>query len=341
MGTIYKIENLVNGKVYVGQTINKPIYRLHRHRAELLNNSHANEYLQRAFNKYGLESFKTSIIEQVHLDLLDEREIYWIKYYGLKDGVYNLEGGGNKNKSVADCTKLKISQAIRKSLENPTTIERRKLANAMMRGSNNHNARQVICINDKKMYETLTEACLYYGTNLVQISKVVTGERVSCYSKKLGEYLQFAYYEKGKTYQLRENVNIKEPKKVICINTGEIFDSTWQAAKAYNVSQGSLVRCLKRYGKSLGKDKNNNPLIWEYLENFDSNKKYEYVENSGCNNPKSHAVICITTGEYFESQRQAEIKYGISNCKISSVCSGKRKHAGKLRDGTKLKWKYA
>jgi len=341
MGTIYKIENLVNGKVYVGQTVKKPKYRLHRHKAELLNNNHSNDYFQRAFNKYGLESFKASIIEQVHVDLLDEREVYWIKYYRLKDGVYNLEGGGNKNKSVADYTKSKISQAVRKSLENPITIERRKLANAMMRGSNNHNARQVICINDKKIYETLTEACLYYGANLVQISKVVTGERVSCYSKKLGEYLQFAYYKKGKVYQLRENTNIQEPKKVICINTGEIFRSTWEAAKTYNISQGSLVLCCQGERHSCGKDKNGTPLLWGYLENYDENKTYRHIKNEGARNPRSHPVVCITTGEYFESQRQAELKYNIAQGKISMVCTGKRKHAGRLPDGTKLKWEYA
>jgi len=52
---------------------------------------------------------------------------------------------------------------------------------------------------------------------------------------------------------------------------------------------------------------------------------------------KSIKVICLTTGEIFDSVTQAVNKYSghISNC-----CSGKRNYAGKLPDGTKLKWMY-
>ena len=52
------------------------------------------------------------------------------------------------------------------------------------------------------------------------------------------------------------------------------------------------------------------------------------------------AVTCITTGETFDSIREAEIHYKISRSNIKACCKGKRNYAGELQDGTKLQWKY-
>lgn len=50
-------------------------------------------------------------------------------------------------------------------------------------------------------------------------------------------------------------------------------------------------------------------------------------------------VVCITTNQYFESIADAHRFYSIKN--VDNVCSGKYKSAGKLPDGTKLRWRYA
>ena len=55
----------------------------------------------------------------------------------------------------------------------------------------------------------------------------------------------------------------------------------------------------------------------------------------------SKKITCITTGETFDSQTEAAIHYNVVRKNISECCKGKRKHAGKLQDGTKLQWKYA
>lgn len=58
---IYKIENQINGKIYMGQTVrfNK---RKTSHLIELRKNQHKNPHLQNSFNKYGEENFVFSIV---------------------------------------------------------------------------------------------------------------------------------------------------------------------------------------------------------------------------------------------------------------------------------------
>ena len=63
---IYKIINKINGKYYVGSSVNIKDYpnnRWSRHIADLNANRHHNDYLQRAWNKYGQDAFEFIIIE--------------------------------------------------------------------------------------------------------------------------------------------------------------------------------------------------------------------------------------------------------------------------------------
>jgi len=93
---VYAIINKVNNKLYVGSA--SCFYnRLHAHYSELINNKHANSYLQNSWNEYGEESFYFEIIEFVDIienkDLLIEREQYWLDYYQsyIRDKGYNLQ----------------------------------------------------------------------------------------------------------------------------------------------------------------------------------------------------------------------------------------------------------
>ena len=92
LGFIYRITNKVNGKVYIGQTINSLKQRFHKHI-----NSEGCKYLHNAILKHGKENFVIEEIERVSQDKLDEREIYWIKYYNSTDRKfgYNIYPGGN------------------------------------------------------------------------------------------------------------------------------------------------------------------------------------------------------------------------------------------------------
>lgn len=94
MGYIYKIENKLNGKKYIGQTIKTLEKRFSQHQHNYNKPYFSQLSLYQAFNKYGLENFSFEEIEQVPNELLDEREKYWISYYNSYYDGYNSTLGG-------------------------------------------------------------------------------------------------------------------------------------------------------------------------------------------------------------------------------------------------------
>lgn len=91
---IYKTINQVNGKIYIGQDkYNDPNYL------------GSGKILHLAFQKYGIENFKKEIIEECEsIELLNEREKFWIYYYNSTDRSigYNIALGGNGGDTISN-----------------------------------------------------------------------------------------------------------------------------------------------------------------------------------------------------------------------------------------------
>lgn len=90
---IYKITNNINGRIYIGQSID--IYKrwkAHKHKKYSGDNDCA---IYKAFHKYGLDNFSFNIVEECDPENLDDREIYYIEKYNSYLGGYNMTRGGN------------------------------------------------------------------------------------------------------------------------------------------------------------------------------------------------------------------------------------------------------
>lgn len=106
---IYCIENVINGKKYIGCSTNIE-YRWKNHKRELKKRMHANDHLQKAYDKYSEENFKYYVIEECPEEELFEKEVQYIELYQTKDGNfgYNLSAGGQGTLHPREETREKL-----------------------------------------------------------------------------------------------------------------------------------------------------------------------------------------------------------------------------------------
>jgi len=114
---IYKSTNKVNGKIYIGQTINSLESRIKNHIKESKKENVIRPFLK-AIKKYGIENFSFEIIDHANnLDELNEKEIIWIsEFNSILPNGYNITGGGQGKKlKTTDEFKKTISEGLKKS----------------------------------------------------------------------------------------------------------------------------------------------------------------------------------------------------------------------------------
>lgn len=150
---IYMISNNINGKIYIGKTID-PDKRWRRHRNRAASNDKRYcYYIHRALNKYGWRNFTFEVIEQ-HQNKKDQNEAekFWIAYYKFIGAqVYNLTNGGE------GCDGRVVSEETRRKIS---------IAHLGMKHSNE--TRKLISENGKRRFQDLDQ----YNKMLIQNKKI-------------------------------------------------------------------------------------------------------------------------------------------------------------------------
>lgn len=95
---IYKITNLINGKSYIGQSVNiQKRFNAHKSVAFNHNDKNYNYPLYKAIRKYGIDNFSFDILEECDISELNNKEIYYIsKYKTYGKFGYNQDTGGDQ-----------------------------------------------------------------------------------------------------------------------------------------------------------------------------------------------------------------------------------------------------
>lgn len=128
---IYKIVNKVDGKYYVGSTKDFDKRWKKKHRKQLRANNHYNDKLQRAWNKYGENSFEFQIIEHIspptpeslqnaeqpYLDIAkaEQDNCYNLKF--IAEGLYGMsDSAKEKFRKTRNCPewKKKFSESCKR-----------------------------------------------------------------------------------------------------------------------------------------------------------------------------------------------------------------------------------
>lgn len=111
---IYKIKNLINGKIYIGQTKKTIEQRFERHKYDSTREHLQHLPLYAAFLKYGYDNFKIELIEKTTGLEANEREKFFISKYDSYRSGYNATIGGD-NVSTIDIPDEEIVQHYLKS----------------------------------------------------------------------------------------------------------------------------------------------------------------------------------------------------------------------------------
>lgn len=136
---IYMIINIINKKIYIGSTINLK-ERWKKHKQHLRNKKHINCYLQKSWEKYGEESFKFEILQQVtHAEHLISYEQVYMDYYKSYDKNigYNIRIKADSNLGIKrnKDTRKKLSIiAKQRKMSEETKL---KIKNSLL-GDKNH-----------------------------------------------------------------------------------------------------------------------------------------------------------------------------------------------------------
>lgn len=232
------IKNIINNKVYIGQTIvgfrkrykirkNEPLnYGYYKYQKR--EDKHCNKHILSSMEKYGWENF--IIYEQIDIiykhkysqQELDCRECYWIYYYQSNNKKY----GYNKNEGGSGGGRL------------------------------NSQCQSVVLLNEERVFPSLALASEYVNIkDYDSITDCCNG--IQKYAGKInGEFAVWCHYDEyinltkdeiqdklNKSNDTRKNR--KSKRKVLCINDNLKFNSLRKCASYYGVNHGRISECCK------------------------------------------------------------------------------------------------
>ncbi len=132
---VYVHRNLINGKVYIGITNQKPIHN--RWRKNGIGYRECIKFYN-AIKKYGWDNFKHIVLfENLTKEEAEDKEIELISKYKSNQNKYgyNIANGGNHQGTVSEETKKKISKSLKGRTF--TAEHKRKMSEAQL-GEKNH-----------------------------------------------------------------------------------------------------------------------------------------------------------------------------------------------------------
>lgn len=350
---IYSITNTVNGKRYVGQTSDYT-KRMNSHLSSLRGGRSHNRHLQAAFNKYGEDSFRFDVIEYCDIDQLNDREQYWIESMGTYRDGYNLDqgGAGIRGYHYTDEQKQRISNALKGRTFSDEARAKMSKNHADFSGQNNPVygipwAQRTSTECQASMKQKLSQC--FSGCNNPNYGKTMSDEQKAKLSAAHIKWYQTHENPlKGRKRPEISDTNSYRAHSVVCVNTGELFQTIDRAAAAYHVSQGTISMCVSGKLHTAGKDANGTPLIWrdadEYVPMSSDEINCYLSENKEARSAKiRRKVKCITTGEVFDSMHDACEKYCLDPSSLSAHCRHKKGHASCGYDpdtNERLHWEY-
>lgn len=192
----------------------------------------------RALQKYGLENFTFVILEDnLSLEEANKKEEYYISLFNTVEDGYNLKSGGLNNVY--------------------STESRQKMSNSCS------SKRKIQCVETGIIYDSAKEIERQLGfanTNIIS----------ACLGKLITAYGYHWIFIDSPIEQKKD----KRKKEVICIETGEIFESAAAAARAKKCSRPNISHCCAGKLSSAG------GYTWKFYIKDEEDKDNECKSNN-------------------------------------------------------------
>ena len=243
--TIYCHKNKINNKRYIGQTsqdnLNNRWKNGQGYKPKIGDN---NTKFYNAIQKYGWNNFQHIILEDniTSLDKANQRQQYWISYYNTFNNDnkgYNMTPGGN-NHLLDDETKEKLRKTLIETYKNhPEKIIAHRKKQAEILG------KSVYCFETNTTYISIAEAARENKVDEASIARCLLRKNQITTN---GLHWKFANDEI--TLNEIENSRKKSKKKVLCEETGIIYNSPIDAAKQLNYDNSAISKCCRGVKKT-------------------------------------------------------------------------------------------
>ena len=271
IGYIYKITNIKNNKVYIGQTKQNIEQRFIQHKSHARNYRN-NHKLGNAIRKYGEDNFIIEEIEKCQYSELDERERFWIKYYNSVENGYNTLFGGqdktiyyeldNQKEIIDYYYQCHNQQEVIKKF-NITEYKFRQLLlkNNLPTDYTNygkHKQKKIIIIELNKIFEKAEDCAQFL------IENKYTNAKIECVkigiSKSVSNHIPYLnlsfkdyneYLQDNSGYDIKKRPTKEELEEKIKDNSISSLSSL------YNVHETTLRKWLKKYNIEIPKKEKN------------------------------------------------------------------------------------
>lgn len=226
---IYKIVNLINGKIYIGSSKNLRV-RLWKHRSLLRHNKHYNSHLQNSWNKYGENNFDYAILETCDEENQYKREQFYIDTlhpeYNIAEEVMLPSFSEKSRKKHSETRKRMFAEG------KLTPTKMRKIFMYDLNG------------NYIKEFPSEISAARELGVHRSQVQKNLTGENKRCHEVMF----KYNYSPSIPPYKKTKNVD-KQYKSVHVYNDNEdyYFKNAKECCSYFNVCLVYIRDAIKHH----------------------------------------------------------------------------------------------
>ena len=221
-GCIYIFKNQINGKMYIGQSVNPTMrYKAHIWAATRKENG----ALYKAINKYGINNFMYGIaVDNIQQSKLDVYEIAFIASYNTYNNGYNSTLGGA---ATAGWT---------------PSVSTRQVMSQNNTGGKNPTAKKIINLRTLEVY-----SCCKFLADVIGVCQMTITTAIKKRHRINGDYwcllseMELPFVEIPKNKLCFTN----KPKVIVNLNTSQVYCSMREAERQTGIARQSIANSIK------------------------------------------------------------------------------------------------